>query len=137
MLQIWNEVSMILWLLQPGEYHLSPKNILHKQKPKTKECNAWFFKSWRHERHNVSLFIPCFWLVERQIFKWDRYLISCEGLCRHYKIIYDQIFMSSVIIFYIIFEIFYYLFILNYFIYFFKLSCFDSTIITKNWSIER
>ena len=48
--------------------------------------------------------------------KWHRYFINCEGLCRHYKIIYDQIFMSSVIIFYIIFEIFYYLFIFNYFI---------------------
>ena len=55
--------------------------------------------------------------------KWDHYSINCEGLCRHYKIIYDQIFMSSVIIFYIIFEIFYiifeifyYLFIFNYFI---------------------
>ena len=48
--------------------------------------------------------------------KWHRYSINCEGLCRHYKIIYDQNFMSSVIIFYIIFEIFYYLFIFNYFI---------------------
>ena len=41
--------------------------------------------------------------------------INCEGLCRHYKVIYDQIFMSSVIMFYIIFEIFYYLFIFNLF----------------------
>ena len=48
--------------------------------------------------------------------KWHHYSINCERLCRHYKIIYDQIFMSPVIIFYIIFEIFYYLFIFNYFI---------------------
>ena len=41
--------------------------------------------------------------------------INCEGLCHHYKVIYDQIFMSSVLIFYIIFEIFYYLFIYNLF----------------------
>ena len=47
--------------------------------------------------------------------KGRRYSINCEGLCRHYKVIYDQIFMSSVVIFYIIFEIF---FIFIYFISF-------------------
>ena len=41
--------------------------------------------------------------------KGRRYSINCEGVCCHYKVIYDQIFMSSVIIIYIIFEIFYYL----------------------------
>ena len=50
--------------------------------------------------------------------KWCHYSINCVGLCRHYKIIYDQIFMSSVIIFYIIFAILYYLFFLIYFISF-------------------
>ena len=47
MLQIWNEVSPILWLLQPREYHLSPRNVLHKQKQKqkTKELgHVWFIK---------------------------------------------------------------------------------------------
>ena len=47
--------------------------------------------------------------------KGCRYSINCNGLCRHYKVIYDQIFMSSVVIFYIIFEVFYYLFIFNLF----------------------
>ena len=47
--------------------------------------------------------------------KWCHYSINCEGLCHQYKVIYDQIFMSSVIIFYIIFAIFYYLFIYNLF----------------------
>ena len=47
--------------------------------------------------------------------KWGHYSINCEGLCHQYKVIYDQIFMSSVIIFYIIFAIFYYLFIYNLF----------------------
>ena len=45
LLQIWNEVSPILWLLRPGEYHLSPRNVLHKQKQKTKELgHVWFIK---------------------------------------------------------------------------------------------
>ena len=49
MLQIWNKVSPILWFLQPGEYHLSPRNVLHKQKQKqkqkTKELgHVWFIK---------------------------------------------------------------------------------------------
>ena len=43
------------------------------------------------------------------------YSINCKGLCHHYKVIYDQTFMSSVVIFYIIFEIVYYLFIFNVF----------------------
>lgn len=50
-----------------------------------------------------------------QEIKGCHYSINCKGLCRHYKVIYDQIFMSSVVIFYIIFEIFYYLFIYNLF----------------------
>ena len=47
--------------------------------------------------------------------KGGRYSKNYEGLCRHYKVIYDQIFMSSMTIFYMIFEIFYYLFIINLF----------------------
>ena len=49
--------------------------------------------------------------------KWCYYSINCEGLCHHYKVIYDQIFTSSVVIFHIIFEILYYLFLI-YFISF-------------------
>ena len=48
--------------------------------------------------------------------KGCHYSINCEGLCRHYKVIYDQIFMSSVVIFYIIFEYFIIYLFLIYFI---------------------
>ena len=47
--------------------------------------------------------------------KGRHYFINCERLRCQYKVIYDQIFMSSVIIFYMIFEIFYYLFFFNLF----------------------
>ena len=47
--------------------------------------------------------------------KWRHYSIDCEGCCHHYEVIYDQIFMSFVMIFYIIFAIFYYLLVCNLF----------------------
>ena len=54
---------------------------------------------------NIKLLLKTF----LQEVKECHHSINCEGLCRHYKVIYDQIFMSSVVIFYIIFEIFIYL----------------------------
>ena len=42
-------------------------------------------------------------------------ILLIARLCHRYKVIYDQIFISSMVIFYIIFEIFYYLFILYHF----------------------
>ena len=65
----------------------------------------------RNNNDDIKLSLKTF----LQEVKGFRYSINCERLCRHYKIIYDQIFISLVVILYIIFAIFYYLFILYHF----------------------
>ena len=65
----------------------------------------------RNNSDDIKLLLKTF----LQEVKRCRYSINYERHCHHYKVIYDQIFISSMVIFYIIFEIFYYLFILYHF----------------------
>ena len=65
----------------------------------------------KNESDDIKLSLKTF----LQGVKGRRYYINCEGLRCYYKVIYDQIFMLSVIIFYIIFEKFIiYLFLIHF-----------------------
>ena len=50
--------------------------------------------------------------------KWHRYSINCKGLCRHYKVIYDQIFVSDNILYILLiiylFIVYFISFLFNY-----------------------
>ena len=91
-------------------FTISSESFFSCMKSKAKQRTFNTSQLVRNNSDNIKLSLKMF----LQRVKWHCYSINYEGLCCHYKIIYAQIFMSSVIIFYIIFEIFYYLFIFNY-----------------------